>query len=75
MANLPYLPGPGSRFTGEGTSKAGFFVGVWHGLLVVLTFLLSLATERIRIQSARANLCLDRTLSTIVTGRATASAW
>ncbi|MBM3306842.1 MAG: hypothetical protein FJY74_00730 [Candidatus Eisenbacteria bacterium] len=42
---------PGSdRFT---TGDAGFWAGLWHGLIVCVTFIVSLFTERVQIYEIR----------------------
>lgn len=43
------LAGPDSKYKRPGAAPAGFLAGVWHGLLIVVAFLISLFSERVRI--------------------------
>ena len=38
--------GPGSRFVEE---PAGFWAGLWHGLICIVTFIISLFTDRVQM--------------------------
>jgi len=49
MANVFALPGPNSKYQQPGATPAGFWAGFWHGLVLPLTFLISLFTPRVRI--------------------------
>lgn len=53
MANWLALPGPGSRYNAAEAKAAGFFSGLWHGLLVVATFVVSIFTRRVRIYESK----------------------
>jgi len=49
MSNVLAVAGPGSRFQVPGASAAGFWAGLWHGLISPITFLVSLFTPNVRI--------------------------
>ena len=49
MANILAIAGPNSRYKLPGVAPAGFFVGLWHGVLTPLTFLISLLYPKVRI--------------------------
>jgi hypothetical protein len=49
MANLLAAAGPGSRFQVPGATPAGFWAGLWHGLISPITFLVSLFSPNVRI--------------------------
>lgn len=41
--------GPGSEWAEEGADPAGFLAGFWHGLLLVITLIVSFFTDQVRI--------------------------
>ncbi len=47
--NILALPGPQSRYKRPTAAPAGFWAGVWHGVMVIVTFLVSLALPTVRI--------------------------
>jgi hypothetical protein len=49
MSNVLAVAGPGSRFQVPGGRAAGFWAGLWHGLISPITFLVSLFSPRVRI--------------------------
>ena len=49
IGNLLWVAGPGSRFNLPGARAAGFWAGLWHGLISPLTFFVSLFTTNVRI--------------------------
>ena len=49
MSNVLAVGGPGSRFQGPGATPAGFWAGLWHGLISPITFLVSLFSPKVRI--------------------------
>lgn len=49
MANILAIAGPNSRYLVPGAAPAGFWAGLWHGLLTPLTFLISLFDRRVGI--------------------------
>ncbi len=42
MANKMAVAGPGSKFRAPEVKPAGFWAGFWHGLIMPITFLISL---------------------------------
>lgn len=49
MGNTLSLAGENSKYQKPGASPAGFWAGVWHGLLIVIVFIVSLFASHIRI--------------------------
>ena len=49
MANILALAGPNSKYKQPGAKPAGFWAGLWHGLLAVIVFIVSLFTPKVRI--------------------------
>lgn len=49
MANILAVAGPNSKYKVEGAGRAGFWVGLWHGLIVPITFIVSLFSPGVRI--------------------------
>jgi len=49
MSNVLAVAGPGSRFQVPGAPPAGFWAGLWHGLISPITFLVSLFSPKVRI--------------------------
>ena len=49
MSNVLAVAGPGSRFQVPGETPAGFWAGLWHGLISPITFLVSLFSPNVRI--------------------------
>jgi hypothetical protein len=49
MANILAVAGPGSLFQVPGAPAAGFWAGLWHGLITPITFIVSLFTPNVRI--------------------------
>jgi hypothetical protein len=49
MPNVLAVAGPGSRFQVPGATPAGFWAGLWHGLISPITFLVSLLSSNVRI--------------------------
>jgi hypothetical protein len=49
MSNVLAVAGPGSLFQVPGTTPAGFWAGLWHGLISPITFLVSLLNPNVRI--------------------------
>lgn len=42
MANKLAVAGPGSKFREEDAAPAGFWAGFWHGMIMPITFFISL---------------------------------
>jgi len=49
MTNLLAIAGPGSKYQLLGAKPAGFWAGVWHGMICPITFVVSLFNPRVRI--------------------------
>lgn len=49
MANILAIAGPSSRYKLDGATPAGFFAGFWHGVIVPVTFVVSLFSPQVRI--------------------------
>ncbi len=49
MANILAVPGPNSRFKLSGAHPAGFWAGLWHGVIAPVTFIVSLFNDNVRI--------------------------
>ena len=49
MPNILAVAGPGSKYQLPGAKPAGFWAGVWHGLIAPITFLVSLFNPNVRI--------------------------
>jgi len=48
MANVLAVAGPNSKYA-HGAAPAGFWAGLWHGLIVPITFVVSLLNPGVRI--------------------------
>lgn len=51
--NILAVAGPGSKYQVPGARPAGFWAGLWHGLICPLTFVISLFTPNVRIYESR----------------------
>jgi len=49
MANILAIAGPNSKYQVPGAKPAGFWAGLWHGMIAPITFLVSLLTPKVRI--------------------------
>ncbi len=49
MANRFLVAGPNSKYAEPDAKPAGFWVGVWHGIISPVVFLVSLFTPKVRI--------------------------
>jgi hypothetical protein len=49
MINILAIAGPGSKYQLSGAKPAGFWVGVWHGMISPIIFVVSLFNPRVRI--------------------------
>jgi hypothetical protein len=49
MANVLAVAGPNSKYQQSGAAPAGFWAGVWHGLIVPIAFIVSLFNPNVRI--------------------------
>lgn len=49
MANILAVAGPNSKYKLPDAKPAGFWAGFWHGLILPITFLVSLFNPNVRI--------------------------
>ncbi|MCX6908942.1 MAG: hypothetical protein NTY01_12990 [Verrucomicrobia bacterium] len=49
MANVLAVAGPNSKYKPLGATPAGFWAGFWHGIIVPITFIISLFNPSVRI--------------------------
>jgi len=49
MANPLYIPGPNSAYKDDSAKFAGFFDGLWHGVIAGAVFVASLFDDGVRI--------------------------
>jgi hypothetical protein len=49
MSNVLAVAGPGSTFQVAGADPAGFWIGLWHGLIAPITFIVSLFNPNVRM--------------------------
>lgn len=49
MTNRLAVAGPGSKYQLAGAKPAGFWIGVWHGMISPITFFVSLFNPRVRV--------------------------
>ena len=49
MPNILAIAGPDSKYKQAGAEPAGFWAGVWHGLILPLSFIISLFNRGVRI--------------------------
>jgi hypothetical protein len=49
MTNVLAIGGPGSKYQVAGATPAGFWAGLWHGVISPITFIVSLFNPRVRI--------------------------
>ncbi len=50
--NVLAVAGPSSKYQVPGARPAGFWAGLWHGLICPLTFVVSLFNPNVRIYEA-----------------------
>jgi len=49
MNKVLAIAGPGSKYQISGAAPAGFWAGLWHGMILPLTFIVSIFNPRVRI--------------------------
>jgi len=49
MSNALAVAGPNSKYQESGAAPAGFLAGLWHGLILPITFIVSLFSTSVRI--------------------------
>lgn len=55
MANALAVAGPNSKYRVDGATPAGFWAGLWHGLITPITFIVSLFNPNVRIYETNNN--------------------
>ena len=55
MANILAVAGSNSRYAQAGAQPAGFWAGLWHGLIVPITFFVGLFHSGVRIYEVNNN--------------------
>lgn len=55
MANALAVAGPNSKYAAPGAKPAGFWAGLWHGLISPITFIVSLINSQVRIYEVNNN--------------------
>lgn len=49
MANKLSVAGPNSKYKLPGAKPAGFWAGLWHGIIIIVTYIISLFNSNVRI--------------------------
>ncbi len=55
MANALLVAGSNSEYKQPGVSPAGFWAGLWHGIIAPITFIVSLFADGVRIYETNNN--------------------
>ena len=55
MANPLAVAGPNSKYNRPGARRAGFFAGLWHGIISPVTFIVSLFSDGVAIYEVNNN--------------------
>jgi len=55
MANILAVAGPNSKYQVPDAKPAGFWAGLWHGIIVPITFLVSLFNPGVRMYETNNN--------------------
>jgi hypothetical protein len=55
MANILCVAGSGSKYQETGAAPAGFWAGLWHGIIAPITFIVSLFSDNVRIYEKNNN--------------------
>jgi hypothetical protein len=55
MSNILAVAGPNSKYQQSEVEPAGFWAGLWHGLIMPITFFFSLLDPGVRIYEANNN--------------------
>ena len=55
MANPLSVAGPSSKYKEPGANPAGFWAGLWHGLITPITFLVSLFNPNVSMYETNNN--------------------
>ena len=49
MANMLAVAGPNSKYKLPNSQPAGFWAGLWHGLIIPITFIICIFNPNVRI--------------------------
>ncbi len=55
MANILAVAGPNSKYQVPDAKPAGFWAGLWHGIIAPITFLVSLFSPGVRMYETNNN--------------------
>jgi hypothetical protein len=55
MANILCVAGSGSKYQEPGATPAGFWAGLWHGIIAPIVFFVSLFADGVRIYETNNN--------------------
>ncbi len=55
MVNIFSMAGPNSKYKLQGAKPAGFLGGLWHGLIAVIAFIISLFTAQVSMWETNNN--------------------
>jgi hypothetical protein len=55
MANILAVAGPNSKYQQPEAKPAGFWAGLWHGIIAPITFIVSLFDAGVRIYESNNN--------------------
>ncbi len=55
MANILAVAGPNSKFQQPGAKPAGFWAGLWHGIILPITFVIRLFNPNVGIYEINNN--------------------
>lgn len=53
--NILSIAGPNSKYSLKGAMPAGFWGGLWHGIIAPLMFFISLFTPKVRVYETKNN--------------------
>lgn len=53
--NILWVAGPNSKYKAKGAKSAGFWVGLWHGIIAPIVFIVGLFTPKVRIYESNNN--------------------
>lgn len=53
--NILSVAGPNSKYQMKGAAPAGFWGGLWHGLIAPLTFFVGLFTDKVKMYETKNN--------------------
>ena len=55
MANVLSVAGKGSKYKVEGAKPAGFWGGLWHGIIAPIAFIVSLFNDDVSVWETKNN--------------------